>query len=422
MAKRSLLNKIKSYGIKTALALDLLLAPGFPTIANSVENALARPRDFKPMTIYHPITDLTSYPLVGSNGVVDTVRLDWHDRTHIDMFYIHSGYPDDFSREGNIIDSVESPPYFFALGENDTNGTFYVTFQVPEDPQPPSTIVHGNVKEILNDVSVDSALVVISDENGGTVDSSYTDSLGNYNISLPRIPSTYFTTVSKPRDIYQWPMEDLNGIFSDTLIVSGEDSLRNDKDVVEDYWIYNNEIDSIRFIDFFREVCEGGQLLSPTQRWSHSPAILFNPDYMDVPPEYIDIVQDVILNDLPLFTNGVITPYLTTNEDSAEIYVGFLPSQYFPPGDAGLNTIDNDNPDNFYEITSGSVALGDWLVGTQRRRIALHEFGQVLGIISDTYNVTNSIFYFSIPNIMDYSVDDLKIGKALYNYEIGQNF
>ncbi len=338
------------------------------------------------------------------------INLRWNSVPEADEYHIYSSVNPDtgFSFYTSVLppDTSMSIP----LSEN------MRFFNVRAVENLPDYYVTGNVFEILNEQNVDSAKVVIKDLSNNRIDSTYTDVNGDYFVGLNN-PGDYLIQVEKPNEIYQWPMQDLidNDRWQDTISVASGLEKNLDK-IVEDL--------GADFKNFVREVCEWGDPEDnylpdlPIQRWSHSSAVYFHPDYPAPDSNYYNEVVNVIENDLPLFTDNIITPYITTNPDSAEIYVRFRPVSYFPSGASGSHAellINN-------EIILGAVNLGDWLTENQRRRISLNEFGQVLGARMDSNINPNSIFYDPIPNIAGYSQDDLNLGKVLYTYPIGQWF
>ena len=180
-------------------------------------------------------------------------------------------------------------------------------------------------------------------------------------------------------------------------------------------------------IDFLHEVACFGQPpeFIPTSaifRWMTNPKIFFSEDYPAPDQNYQNIVENVILNDLPNFTNGIIVPEIVLESNDANFMVGYLPQSMLPPNAGGMHGEYFDNPNNSNEITRASVSLGDFINGNNSRRsIALHELTQALIHGSDTSLYSNSVFAGYGPSIINYLPQDLGLGKILHSYPAGTN-
>jgi len=178
-------------------------------------------------------------------------------------------------------------------------------------------------------------------------------------------------------------------------------------------------------MDFFNEVCCDGEPpnyepLHPTHRWMNNPQIYFSTIYPAPDLIYQNIVEEVILYDLPEFTNGVIVPEITNDSSFCTLIVGYVPSNLLPENAGGMHNECFENPENQNEITGGSVCFGDFITNTNSRRsIALHELTQCLINASDSQMYPNTIFGGYGPSLINYSQEDLDLGKIIYCYPVG---
>lgn len=207
----------------------------------------------------------------------------------------------------------------------------------------------------------------------------------------------------------------------------------------DDYFLFEEEVDitgnttidlpiiPLTFdMNFFYEVCCHAQSpdyipLHPIRRWMTNPQIYFNPNYPAPDQNYQNIVENVILNDLPNFTNGAVVPEIVTlYPNEYRLQISFVPQSMLPYGAGGVHGEWLENPLNPNEITKGSVQLGNFInYANSRRSIALHELSQCLINGSDTEIYNTSVFAGYGPSIINYLPQDLDLGKIEYSYPAG---
>jgi hypothetical protein len=289
------------------------------------------------------------------------------------------------------------------------------------DPNPAIVRVSGTLTDLLDNVPIPGAEVILRDSSGAY--SEFTGSEGQYSLDV----ETGLYTPSFEKEGYRLrePSNlDLRGM-SDGEQVSLDES------------VY-----SVAIADFFDEVVRGdfnhdgvsdGDMVTPVKnyRWVQQPDWFINRANPNVTDEMVDAAKYIIASKLPIFTNGFVNSPNIIDD-------GTTPPDYGTEGVVKVEWEDNvsGNP-----AILGVNAPGWYHDGTIRKGYVklktldsshpsmqmtyLQELSQIMGPFNDAEDYEDTIFRDDVPSrpyITDYTQRDLDVGKILYSRGPGNEY